>query len=98
MKPTSRGREQPPPWQTRARMSEIETPGTCTRCGGTIDDDAEVVLVVYEAAERDFNPDDPGPVREAYCETCTRAIEEAHEGHDREVAAFRKELEDFGGP
>jgi hypothetical protein len=79
-------------------MSETDSPDTCARCGGTIDDDDDVILVVFEAEERDFDPDDPGPVRAAYCETCTRAIQEAHEGHDEEVAVFRHELERFGRP
>jgi hypothetical protein len=77
-------------------MTEID-PDTCARCGGTIDDDGEI-LIVYEADERDFDPDDPGPVLAVYCETCTRAIEEAHERHDGEVAAFRHELDRFGRP
>jgi hypothetical protein len=65
---------------------------TCARCGDALTEE-EVALIVYEADERDFNPDDPGPVRERYCEKCLEVIEKAHERHDQEVSAFREELE-----
>jgi hypothetical protein len=39
------------------------------------------------------NPNDPVAV---YCVPCTRQIEKEHERHDREVEAFRDELDRFG--
>jgi DNA-directed RNA polymerase subunit RPC12/RpoP len=69
----------------------------CARCGRAIDDDNdEVVLEIYAADERDFDPNDPGPIVASYCATCTRQIERDHERHDREVEAFRGELNRFG--
>jgi hypothetical protein len=75
-------------------MSDEENLARCARCGRAIDDD-EVVLKIYAADERDFNPNDPSPVFVSYCETCTRKIEEQHERHDQEVEAFRDELDRF---
>ena len=76
--------------------SEEDDLVACARCGRLIDDDNdEVVLEVYAADERDFDPNDPGPLV-AYCATCTRQIEKEHERHDREVEAFRGELDRFG--
>jgi hypothetical protein len=70
---------------------------TCARCGEVIDCDSDdVVLEIYAADERDFNPNDPGPLVASYCATCTRQIEKEHEHHDQEVEAFRDELDRFG--
>jgi hypothetical protein len=66
-------------------VNDGDNPTRCTRCGGTIDDDAEVTLIVYEADERDFDPHDPGSVLASYCETCTRVIQRKHERHDEGV-------------
>ena len=77
-------------------MNEADNRSRCTRCGGDIDDDADVTLTVYDVDERDFDPNDPGDVLASYCETCTRAIEKEHERHDEDVKAFRDELERFG--
>jgi hypothetical protein len=79
-------------------MNDGSNRSRCARCGGTIDDDAVVTLIVYEAYERDFDEDDPGPVRAHYCEACTRTIMKEHERHDELVEAFRDELERFGEP
>jgi DNA-directed RNA polymerase subunit N (RpoN/RPB10) len=69
----------------------------CARCGQLIDDDNdEVVLEIYTADERNFDPNDPGPIVASFCATCTRQIEKEHERHDREVKAFRGDLERFG--
>jgi hypothetical protein len=79
-------------------VNEADDRGRCARCGGTIDDDAAVILIVYEVDERDFDPNDPGPVHATYCEACTRAIEKEHERHDEDLKAFRDELDGFGRP
>jgi hypothetical protein len=60
------------------------------------DDNDDVVLELYAADKRDFTPNDPGPIVASYCATCTRRIEEQHERHDREVEAFRGDLDRFG--
>lgn len=66
----------------------------CGRCGAQIEDSDSVVLVVYSSSERDFEKTgDLGDLVEAYCETCTCEIEEAHKGHDVQVEALRRELE-----
>jgi hypothetical protein len=71
---------------------------TCARCGQVIDDhNDDVVLEIYAADERDFNPNDPGPLVASYCATCTRQIEKEHERHDREVEAFRDDLDRMRG-
>lgn len=48
--------------------------------------------MVYARPEDDFDPDDPGPLLEAYCGACSRKIEEAHQRHEQDVEAFRDEL------
>jgi DNA-directed RNA polymerase subunit RPC12/RpoP len=71
---------------------------TCARCGQVIDDhNDDVVLEIYAADERDFNPNDLGPLVASYCATCTRQIEKEHERHDREVEAFRDDLDRMRG-
>ena len=50
------------------------------------------MLMVYARPEDDFDPDDPGPLLEAYCGACSRKIEEAHQRHEQDVEAFRDEL------
>jgi hypothetical protein len=80
-------------------LNESEILPPCARCGRAITDDEDGdTLIVYATLESEFDPHDPGPVLEAYCATCTRLIEQAHERHDREVAAFREELDRFGRP
>jgi hypothetical protein len=50
--------------------------------------------LVYSSTESHFEKTgDLGDLIEAYCETCTREIEEAHKGHDEQVEAMRRVLE-----
>jgi hypothetical protein len=66
----------------------------CARCEAHIEDSDSDVLLVYSSSERDFEKTgELGDLIEAYCEACTREIEEAHKGHDKQVEAMRRELD-----
>jgi hypothetical protein len=52
--------------------------------------------MVYSNTKQVFESTaDLGTLVEAYCETCTRKIEAAHERHDEDVESFRRELDDL---
>jgi hypothetical protein len=66
----------------------------CARCGATIGDSESDVLLVYSKSERDVEiTGDLGSLIEAYCETCTRKIKEAHKRHDEQVEGMKRELD-----
>ena len=66
----------------------------CARCGATIEQHDSAVLLIYSNDERDVElTGELGYLDEAYCETCTREIEEAHKHHDELVEALRRELD-----